>query len=267
VPLVRNPPRYSERFVQFTRLSFCTEPPTENIAYNQFYVRVDINSHQENALITEFKPKSTSYSDWEEKELSLTKSGSTLGVTAGFALGQTTQAVLATTAMTTNEVIASSTKKRINSAITEYDCNGNIRWGFNINFLERDIPEVALPTARFQFHGDSNVWAPPKPPPKYMDFVITSYWTILPSEKKNTRAWIQKLLHSFKFRSTGNTQTTSYCYSNLYQIVALTADVSSLPEQSYYRAKLKVKSGVSGPPDVKLSTPSVYVTPAVVDGM
>jgi hypothetical protein len=192
-------------------------------------------------------------------------------VTAGLAL-RTTQAVIAATAMKTNEVITSSEKKRINAAITEYDCKGNIQWGFNINFLERDIPEIVLPAARFRFHGDSNVRAPPKPPPKYMDFVITSYWTILPSEPKNTRTsgWIQKLLHSFKFRSTGNhdTQNMSYYYSNLYQIVALTADVSSLPEQSYYRSEVKVKSGVSGPPDVKLSAePLVYVTPAVVDGV
>jgi hypothetical protein len=207
----------------------------------------------------------------EEKQLSLTKSGSTLGMAAGLVLGQNSRAVISATAVKTNEVTAGS-EKQINSAITGYDSvdrDGNIRWDFNINFQKRGfhMPKAVLPTAHFEFHGDSNVPAPPKPPPKYMDVVITSHWKIPPSELKSSRDWIQKLLHSFKFRSSGNTpgQTTCY-YSNLYQIVALTADVSNLPKQSYYRAKVKVESGVSGSPEVKLGADSVHVTPAVVHG-
>jgi hypothetical protein len=192
-------------------------------------------------------------------------------MTAALTLGPHPQAVITGTAMNTNEETAGSEKKQYNSSITEYHIDGKVQWGFNINdvnFQKRGVnmPKDVLPTARFKFLGDSNVPAPPEPPPKCMDIVITSYWSmILPSELKSS--WIHKLLGFFKFRSTGNTQTT-ISYSNLFQIVVLTADVSNLPELSYYRAKVKVKSGASEPPEVKRHVAdSVYVTPAVVDGM
>ena len=194
------------------------------------------------------------------------------------------QAEINAIAIEKKEVIVGTEKMRINSAITEYDSlegNGNIQWEFSIN---RDLqpekkarvfrmPNVALPSARFRFHGDSKVSAPPEPPPKYTDIAITSYWSILPNGLKRNRAWMQKLLRSFKFSPTGHstsayTQTTSYL--NIYQIVALTvdSDVSKLPAQRYYRANVKVKSGVSEPPNVEKSAePSVHVTPAVVNGM
>ena len=166
--------------------------------------------------------------------------------------------------MKTNEETTGSEKKQYKSAITEHRGDGNVRWGFNIDDdnLQKwgiDIQEGFLPAVRFKFVGDSNV---PAPPPKCMDIVITSYWSmILPSEPKST--WIRKLL--LFFRSTGNTQTISY--SNLFQITALKADLSTLQEPSHYRAKVKVKSGASGPPDVKRrAEDSVNVTPAVVDG-
>ena len=171
--------------------------------------------------------------------------------------------------MKMNEETAGFEKRRYNSAITEHRSDGNVRWGFNIDDVNLqksgiDMREDVLPTVCFEFVGNSNV---PAPPPECMDIVITSYWSmILPSEPKST--WIHKLLHPFKFRLTGNscnTQTTSY--SNLFQIVALKADLSNLPEPSHYRAKVKVRSGASGPPDVKRkAADSVDVTPAVVDG-
>ena len=198
------------------------------------------------------------------------QSGWTHGWTAGFTLGLHPQAAFTGTAMKAKEEIVGSEKKRYLSAITEFQNDGKVRWGFNIddvNFQKwgiSNMPDHDLPTVRFEFIGDSDEPAPPPaPPPKYMDIVITSIWSIIsPSEPKST--WIRKLLHLFK--STGNTQTTSY--SNLFQIVALKADPSNLPELSHYRAKLKVKSGVSGPPEVKKrAADSVCVTPAVVDGM
>ena len=166
--------------------------------------------------------------------------------------------------MKTNEESAGSERKRYHSAITEHHSDGNVRWGFNIDDVNLqklgiDLQEDVLPTVHFKFVGKSNV---PASPPKDIDIVITSYWSmILPSEPKST--WIRKILHLF--RSTGNTQTTSY--SNLFQIVALKADLSNLPEPSHYRAKVKFRSGACGPPDVeRQAVDSVNVTLAVVDG-
>lgn len=169
--------------------------------------------------------------------------------------------------MKTNKEIVVSEKKRNDSTIIVYQNYGKVRWGFNIddvNFQKWGftMPEHVLPTVCFDFIGDSKEPAPPAPPPKYMDIVITSIWSkISPREPKNS--WI----HRF-FRSTGNTQTTSY--TNLFQIVALKVDPSDLPELSHYKARVKVNlmSGVSGPPIVeRQAVDSVCVTPAVVDGM
>ena len=82
---------------------------------------------------------------------------------------------------------------------------------------------------------------------------------------RSKSTWIHKLLHFF--RPTGNLDTQTISYSNLFQIVALKVDPSKLQEPSHYRAKVKVKSGVSRPPVVKRqAADSVCVTPAVVDG-
>jgi hypothetical protein len=193
------------------------------------------------------------------------QSGWTRGITTGITLGLQPQAAITGTAMKTNGEFVGSEKKQYLSAITEYQNDGKVRWGFNIdddNFQKWGInmPEHDLPTVHFKFIGDSDE---PAPPPKYMDIVVTSIWSIMsPNEPQST--WIHKLLHFF--RSTGKTQTTTY--SNLFQIVALKADPSNLPDSSHYRGKVKVKSGVSGPPKVKRQTvDSVCVTPAVVDGM
>lgn len=190
-------------------------------------------------------------------------------------VGPNPQAVLTGSITKTNEEIVGSETTRYLSAITEYQDDGKVWWGFNIddvNFRKRgfNMPKHNLPTVHFEFIGDSNESAPPPaPPPKYMDIVITSIWSIIPSESSDSEpksTCIHKLLRLF--RSTGNAPTTSY--SNLFQIVALNADPSNLQEPTHYRAKVKVnlKSGVSGPPEVKRqAVDSVCVTPAVVDGM
>ena len=195
-------------------------------------------------------------------------------MTAGLTLGPQPQGAITGTAMKTNGETASSEKKRYNSAITENDKNGNIWWGFQIDDVNLqkwgiDTREDVLPAVHFNFVGDSKV---PAPPPKFMDIAIMSYWSMGPlSELKKT--WFHKFLHSFKFRSTAggdsghrdNTPTTFY--SNLFQIVVLKADLSNLPEPSYYRARVKVRSGASGPPEVKRQAEdSLNVTPAVVHG-
>ena len=189
-------------------------------------------------------------------------------MTAGLNLGPQPLATIAGTATKTKEETAGSEKKRYNSAITEHHIDGNVRWGFNIddvNFRRRgiDMHEDILPTVRFEFLGDSNV---PAPPPKCMEIVITSYWSMaVPIEPKSN--WVRKLLHFFRSTQTGKANTQNISYSNLFQIVAVKADLSNMPEQSHYRAKVKVRSGVSDPPDVKRQAEdSVEMALAVVDG-
>ena len=235
-------------------------------AYKQIHLRIVIDSHQENAGVKVIKPKKTPYSDGEEKQSSSTETGRTRGMSLSFNLPH--QATAAVTATKTNKETAGSVKKIYNNRITEYHDDGKVLWGFNIddvNFQEGgfEMQEDQLPTVRFEFTGDSNEpEPPPTPPPKYMDIVITSYWKmILPSESKST--WIRKLF----FRSTGNAQTASY--SNLFQMVALKADLDKLLNPCRYKAKVVVNPRASNPHEVsvkKKAVESVNVIPAVVDG-
>ena len=207
-------------------------------------------------------------------------SGQTRGMTVAVTLAMQPQAVVTGTTMKTNQETRGTEKKHFISAITEHHSKGNIQWGISIDDVNLqkggidlqkwgiDMGKDVLPTACFEFLGDSIV---PAPPPKNMDIVITSYWSmILPSEPKST--WIRKLLHSFKFRSAGSTQTTSY--SNIFQIVALTADLSNLQELSHYIANVEVRpqAGASDSQAHNVivkrqAADSVYMTPVVVDGM
>lgn len=169
-------------------------------------------------------------------------------MTAGLTLGLHPQAAITGNVMKTNEGTAGSEKKRYHSAITEHHSDGNVRWGFNIDDanLQKcgiDVQDNALPTVCFKFIGKSNI---PAPPPKYMEIAITSYWSIIPPSKPKS-TWIHKLLDFFRLND--GTQTTSY--SNIFQIVALKADPSNFPEPSHYRARMKVRSGICGPPDVE----------------
>ena len=187
-------------------------------------------------------------------------------MSAGLTLGPHPQAEITGTTTKTKEETVGVEKKRYTSTITEHRSNGNVRWGFNIDDVNLqkwgiDMQKDVLPTVRFEFIGDDDK---PAPPPKYMDIAVTSYWSmILPSEPKRT--FIHKLLRFFNLRSTGNSQTTFY--SNIFQIIALKADLFNLSKPSHYRAIVKVRSGASDPPEVKRrAADSVDVTLAVVDG-
>ena len=240
-----------------------------DIAYKQIHLRIVVDSHQENASVKVIKPRKTPYSDGEEKQLSSMKSGRTHGFTSGFTAGPNPQATVTFTATKTREKTAGFEKKLYKSAISEYHVFGKVRWGFSIddvNFQEGgfELQEDHLPTVHFEFTGDSDEpEPPPTPPPDYMDIVITSYWKmILPGEPKHT--WIRKLLHFFK--SNGNAQTASY--SNLFQIVALKANLSKLQNECRYNAQVVVNPGASNPHEVKVTRralESVNVIPAVVD--
>ena len=200
--MAQNPPQFSERFVRFTKLVLGTEPTTD-IGYKLFHLRVVVDSHQENAEIEVIKPRRTPDSNGEEKQSSSTQSGQTRGMTTSLTLGPHPQAAIMGTAIKTNKKIVGSEKMQYLSAITEYQNDGKVQWGFNIddvNFQKWGInmPEYDLPTVNFEFVGDCDE---PANPPKYMDIVITSIWSIIsPSDPKST--WIHKLLHFF--RPTGN---------------------------------------------------------------
>lgn len=265
----QNPCQYSERFVQFTGLSFGTKLHMEN-TYKQIHLRVFINSQEPNAfaLIPDIKPKTTPGSNGEEKQSSSKKTGWTRGITGNVTLGLNPQGSLTGNSTKTDEKTESSEKMRYNSAITEQDENGKIWWDYEIDddhYQKKgyDVPKDFLPTVRFRFFGESDK---PEEPPKHMDIVMTSFWSkISRSKLESTR--IHKLLQLFQ--STGNTQTISY--SNLLQIVALTADVPNLLKDTYYRALVKINldSGLSEPhkdlrPKAK-SLKKVEVTPVVVD--
>ena len=240
------------------------------MAYNQFHVRVVVDSQQENASIKVIKPKRTRNSDGEEKQSSSMKIGWTRSMTGRVALAAQPQGAITLTVMKTNEKTAGSETKRYTSSIFEHHNYGVVRWGFNIDDRNAqrggiEMLDDVLPTVDFEFIGHSDV---PAPPPKHMDIVVVSHWSmILPSEPETT--WIRKLLRFF--RSSGNTQATSY--SNLFQIVALKMVPCNLPERSDYRATLFVEPGATDADDITYSTKttrttasSVNVTPAVIGG-
>ena len=221
-----------------------------------------------NADVKFIKPRRTSDSNKEEKLLSSTISGQSRAMSAGLNMGPNPTGTMTFTATKTNQQMAGSEKIQYNSRITSQYGNGNAWWGFNIdddNFRNWgiDLQENDLPSVCFEFFGEDE---DPAPPPECMDIVITSCWSIIPpSGPKST--WIRKLLHIFK--STGNTQTTSY--SSLFQIVALKADLSNFTKPSHYKATVKVRSGASdsqvNPNDVKRKAgKSVGVKLAVVNG-
>ena len=240
------------------------------ITYKQIHLWVAVDSQQENARVKDIKPKKTSDSDGEERQSSSLKSGWSYDITTNLTLGPHPQAAITGAATKTNEETAGSEKKRYLSAINQYHSGGIISWDFKIddvNYQKQglDMREDILPIVRFMFVGETNV---PAPPPDDMDIAITSCWSMIlpePSEPKST--WIRKLLHFFK--STTHTPTISY--SNLFQIVALKADVSNLTEPSHYIAKVKFRPGATSscPPDVEVkrkAADSVDMTPTISIG-
>ena len=218
------------------------------IAYKQTYFRVAVDPLEENAYANAIKPQRTISSNWEERSSS----------------GRVAHAMIATENLNPQAATGGGTAgpEQYNSVINEHHIGGKVRWSYNIGNVNLqkwgfDMPEDVLSTARFKYIGDSEV---PAPFPKCIDILIInkSFWSIIPPTPKG----IHKLLHFFKkFRST---PTTSH--SNLFQIIALKADLSNLLEPSHYRAKVIVRSGASGPPDVEQHADSVNVTPVVVDG-
>ena len=246
-----DPDQYAERAVEFTRLFSSTQPQTEN-AFEQFHLRVFVDAQERNAVIPFFKPETTPASNGEEMHSLSTRSGRTHGATGSVTLALNPQGTVTGTSTTTNENTVSTGKNLYTSPISGRT-NGfdKIWWDYRIDDdrykkLGYPMPKDVLPSVRFKFYGDHD---DPQAPPPHMDIAITSYWS-----KVSQRELPEKgtgMIHNFLhlFRSTGKTKTKSESYSNLFQIVAFTADVPNLSMDTSYQALVKIDldSGVSGP--------------------
>ena len=189
-------------------------------------------------------------------------------MTAMLNLGLNPQGGLSGSLTKTKESSEGSEKTRYTSPITQQDKDGKIWWDYGIGDdryqeIGYPMPKDVLPTVHFRFYDKS--------PPKFMDIVITSYWSkIFPTRSEPDKTQIHKLLHLY--RSTGKTQRISF--SNIFQIVALTAEVDKLIKSNYYnpaKVKMNLDSGVSEPPDPEdqrreaKSLKGIEGTPVVVD--
>jgi len=240
------------------------------MAYAQFYVRIIVNSKEENAGIEGIRPKRTLASEREEWQSSGNKIGQSRGMTVGLTIGPHPQGAITGAATKTNEKTTGREKKRYTSRITEQHDDGVVEWGFDVDDLyeqERgiDMSDDILPTVCFEFVGDRKV---PPPPPERMDVEISSYWSMIPRSGTESN-WIQTFLNVP--RSSGNAEATSY--SNICQIVALEIAPADLQPRSDYRATMHVSPGVpdtdyiSYYPEVRLATTdSVTVTPEFTTG-
>ena len=165
----------------------------------------------------------------------------------------------------TNERIEGSEKKRFTSPITQQDIDGKIWWDYEIGderYQENGykMPINVLPTVHFEFDNTS--------PPKHVDIVITSFWSKISPTRSEQKTLIRKLLHLF--RSTGYTRCPSF--SNLFQIVALTANMDNLKKRNRYKERVKIflDSGISLPSKSEPKAESlkrIEGTSVVVDGM
>ena len=166
----------------------------------------------------------------------------------------------------TSERTEGSEKKRYSSPITQHYKVGRIWWDYEIgdDHFQKEgykMPGNVFPIVHFEFDNTS--------PPKHIDIAITSFWSkISPFRSEQNRTLIHKLLHLF--RSAGGAQCISF--SNLFQIVALTADVEKLIRRNHYAATVKIylDSGISTPPKPEPKAESLERTEGtsvVVDGM
>jgi hypothetical protein len=159
-------------------------------------------------------------------------------------------------------------KTRYDSTIVDHHRDGVVWWSVNVDdqtFRNWGISmaEDVLPSVSFEFVG-------PKTPPKSMDILIASHWSVI--QRKDDPSWISKFFHRFRsfgdtrrFRPFGDTETPSY--SNLVQAVAMKTEPSNLPERFHCKAKMEVRSGASGDPKVTEPLPeSLDVIPKVTDG-
>jgi hypothetical protein len=241
-------PDYSERIVQFTGLDFGSRDRRTENAYKQIHLRVLVDSGDPKAYsdIEKIKPKLTPASNGEEKQSSSTKSGRSRAAAANLDVGAIPRGSVSGSFTWTNEKNDGSERVRYTSTITKQDKGGKIWWNYGIyddNYRDYgyNMPKDVLPTVPFRFYGR-------KSPPKHMGIVITSYWSKISRTQPGSELKRKKFWHLL--RPTDKTQPVSF--SNLFQIVALTADVDNLRKSNIYglvtvKMHLDSESGVSEP--------------------
>ena len=236
------------------KLKLQTKTPTNSgpgllAAFKQDHLRIDVNSHQRNAEISDISPLQTSDSNREESRTTSKKSGWTGSIIAS--ISASLLAGISFNASKGKEKTVSSETKHITSGISQFHGKGIIQWGINVDDVRlknsgidleawgTDTGRDVLPRACFEFLGDSKVPTLPESPPNFMDITITSFWTA--NFPKSTSGWLRKL----RLTSTGDTNTLTY--SNLIQIAALTVDLSNLQDRSVYKADMDVRPGATYP--------------------
>lgn len=219
--------------IDFTKLKFSSEGSTKNAAYKQYYVRVTVDTQEENADVNIIKPLRTPAFDREVKGISGSKTNWSAGFggTIGGILGAIPTMTGTGTSTRAGEKSSSSEQKQFTSRITEDGKRGVAWWGFNIDDpFEQDkgirMCDESLPSAKFKFLGKTK--APPPSLPKFVHVEVASYWSI----PAGGGPWLDIILKS---------APKSGLYSNLCQVVVLKIP-SQLSEGYPYCATLHIDS-------------------------
>ena len=240
-PKVRSPQaRPRDNFgtcqIDFTKLKFGSKRSTKNAAYEQYHVRVTVDTQEQDADVRIIKPLRTPAFDNEVKGISGSKTNWTaaIGGTIGGIFGAIPTVTGTLTATRAGEVSSSSEQKQFTSRITEDGMRGVAWWGFNIDDpFEREggirMRDETLPSAKFEFLGNTKVPAPSLP--EFVHVEVASYWSILTGDGRDV-SWLNTILKS---------APKSGLYSNLCQVVVLKIP-SQLSERSIYSATLHIDS-------------------------
>lgn len=159
------------------------------------------------------KPTTTRQSDGVEKQALSTKRTRNIGGLAGVTAVPHPMAgitIAATKGTEKGEVFETT---QYNSRIVDHHSDGIVWWSFDVddnNFQKWgiNIGEAVLPAVSFEFVGNDDDEVSGAPP-KSMDIMIASHWSMIPSsEREGDSTWIDKLFR--RSRSFGDTQTTRY---------------------------------------------------------
>ena len=184
--------------VEFTQLKFGSMRSTKSTAYEQYHVRVTVDSGDKNAAVDVRKPLRSTALDRGIKETLAGKitRGGTIGAALGGIFGVTT-ATLTGTATRTSETSSSSERKRFSSKVAEQGMLGVAWWEFNIDDpYEREggieMSTKTLPSVEFEFLGESDTLTPP---PEHVNIEVASYWSINTSHQEAEQEMINSYLH------------------------------------------------------------------------
>ena len=229
--------RAAECHVQFTKLNFGSIRTTPGTAYEQFFLRITVDSRNQDANVNIVKPLQTWANDKGSKVVSASKSGwaATGGVAATISLlPLKPQATLTATGGQTGETSTSAEKMQYTSQIDPQTYFGIASCGFNIDDPSHrtrgiQMPDAILPTIDFEFLGGPTS-SDPICVPSIIDVEIKSYWTAM-CHSEHGFPWISGIFSPLK--------KTMSPYSNLCQAVVLEIP-SHLARRADYKAALLV---------------------------